>query len=90
VVSSFPQELAALGHKLPPEEVDKEWDSNVITPGTDFMIKLSDYIRFYVAQRINTVPAWKAIQVIFSDGSEPGEGEHKIMDFVRRERAQPG
>lgn len=66
------------------------WDSNAITPGTPFMTLLANALRYWTVQKMNSDPAWKGIQVIISDASVPGEGEHKIMDFIRRQRVNPG
>lgn len=82
------QELQAAGQAVPP--CKKPWDSNVITPGTPFMLNLATYVRFYIRKRISTDKAWKNLVVIFSDASIPGEGEHKIMEHIRLQRSQPG
>lgn len=65
------------------------WDSNAITPGTPFMDLLAASLRYWVAQKMNNDPSWSGLQVIISDASVPGEGEHKIMDYIRRIRSAP-
>ncbi|KAN0097273.1 XRN 5'-3' exonuclease N-terminus domain containing protein [Tylopilus felleus] len=84
-------EWEAMGKVISDEEKNKEaWDSNAITPGTPFMDLLASSLRYWVVEKMNTDPGWKDLQVIISDASVPGEGEHKIMDFIRRQRANQG
>ncbi|KAJ9615897.1 5'-3' exoribonuclease 2 [Cladophialophora chaetospira] len=71
------------------EVVKKTWDHNVITPGTPFMFILAQSIRYWVQWKLNTDPAWAQLKVVISDASVPGEGEHKIMQFIRSQRSDP-
>ncbi|XP_061610280.1 5'-3' exoribonuclease 2 isoform X2 [Phyllopteryx taeniolatus] len=83
------EEVIQRGGYLPPEEIKERFDSNCITPGTEFMDNLAQCLRYYVADRVSNDPGWQNITVFLSDASVPGEGEHKIMDYIRRQRGQP-
>jgi 5'-3' exonuclease len=54
------------------------WDSNAISPMTPFMSRLSDALESYFKS------ISKSYQVYLNDSSLVGEGEQKIIDWIRR------
>lgn len=65
-------------HKIP----DTQWDSNCITPGTDFMVKLDKYLITEFQDVVKTkYPTLK--NFIVSGSSEIGEGEHKMIHYIK-------
>ena len=59
-------------------KIKNEWNSNAISPGTDFMNNLSKAIQ----NKINTEKKYKYIKTILSDSHENGEGEYKIFKYI--------
>ncbi|XP_068754427.1 5'-3' exoribonuclease 1-like isoform X2 [Montipora capricornis] len=74
------------GQILPTEE---RFDSNCITPGTPFMVRLHEQLKFFVNYKISSDLAWQGLRIYLSGHETPGEGEHKIMEFIRSERIRP-
>lgn len=74
-----------------------DFDTNSITPGTQFMHELTlfmkeaivcamdpNYVNCKLPKSIlNFSGIWKNIEVIFSPPTVPGEGEHKLMEYIR-------
>tara|TARA_Y100000817_G_scaffold166397_1_gene130072 strand:- start:204 stop:1727 length:1524 start_codon:yes stop_codon:yes gene_type:complete len=60
--------------RLKSSQENKKWDTNQITPGTPFMKRLNKFLK----NEIKNFP----VTTVLSDSNEPGEGEHKIMDFL--------
>ena len=81
--------ILANGRVLPnPADQNEPFDEQCITPGTSFMLHLSDCLRYYVYNRMNTKSAWQSLRIICSDANVAGEGEHKIMNFIRQQCLQ--
>lgn len=61
-------------HKIP---LGKKWDNASITPGTEFMQKITSRLL-----KIIKYDKYKNIKIILSTGNTPGEGEHKILQHI--------
>jgi len=53
------------------------------------MARLSDQLRYFINKKITEDSQWRDVQVVLSGHEVPGEGEHKIMEYIRLSRAQP-
>jgi 5'-3' exonuclease len=60
------------------------FNSNNITPGTMWMHNLSNFIEYKIREELNDRLSFlRNIEIVFSSEKVPGEGEHKIMTFIR-------
>lgn len=75
------------GEVLP---LEARFDSNCITPGTSFMVRLQRALEHFIKVKVSTNPLWKHCKVVLSGHETPGEGEHKIMEYIRHAKASPG
>ncbi|CAF0854753.1 unnamed protein product [Didymodactylos carnosus] len=84
------KKLNALAEKsgTPLNEMNR-FDTNAITPGTEFMFNLNEQLKYFINIKITTDPLWEGVQIHLSGHLTPGEGEHKIMDFIRFTRSLP-
>ena len=60
------------------EKTEKTWDKTAITPGTNFMNTLTNYVTEYYKKKKGS------LEIIVSGTDKVGEGEHKIFDFIRQ------
>ncbi|KAF4630502.1 hypothetical protein G7Y89_g7634 [Cudoniella acicularis] len=74
------------GKEMPKEEA---FDSNAITPGTEFMHKLTLQLKYFINKKVSEDVDWQGVEVVLSGHEVPGEGEHKIMEYIRLAKAQP-
>lgn len=75
------------GVEMPKEDA---FDSNCITPGTEFMAKLTQQLKYFINKKVSEDLDWQGVEVVLSGHEVPGEGEHKIMEYIRQAKAQPG
>jgi 5'-3' exoribonuclease 1 len=84
------KDMAEATKDLPKGEATQHiFDSNCITPGTEFLAKVSVTIQYFIRKKIKEDPAWRNLLIIFSGHDIPGEGEHKIMSHIRAMRNDP-
>jgi len=56
-----------------------KWNTTSITPGTNFMSKLSLYVNTFFINYYSNINK----EIIISTSNIPGEGEHKIFEYIR-------
>ncbi|KAF7687830.1 5'-3' exoribonuclease 4 [Cucumispora dikerogammari] len=60
------------------------FDINSITPGTVFMKEIKDFVCGFIEKKKSEKnDLYNRLEIIYSDDSVAGEGEHKILSFIR-------
>jgi 5'-3' exonuclease len=69
------------------KKTDGGFDSNCISPGTEFLYKLGLFLKSNIETKLEK--EWLNVTTIyFMDSLVPGEGEHKLFDFLRSNKTK--
>ena len=80
------QKTGVKGRIEPPKPA---WNTSAITPGTNFMNMLhSKLAEHFDASDPAALNARYGADIIVSSSKEPGEGEHKLFEYIREHAAQ--
>lgn len=53
------------------------------------MAKLTTQLRYFITKKVSEDVNWQGVEIVLSGPEVPGEGEHKIMEYIRLAKAQP-
>lgn len=53
------------------------------------MAKLTRQLKYFISKKISEDVDWQGVEIVLSGHEVPGEGEHKIMEYIRLSKAQP-
>lgn len=81
-VAPIPKQIQQRQRRFLTTKTDGGFDSNCISPGTDFLYKCGIYLKSHLEKKLAT--EWLNVTTIyFMDSLVPGEGEHKLFDYLR-------
>ena len=64
-------------------------DKQLTGAGTEFMARLTHQLKYFINKKISEDIDWQGVEIVLSGHEVPGEGEHKIMEYIRLAKAQP-
>lgn len=53
------------------------------------MTKLTQQLKYFINKKVSEDVDWQGVEIVLSGHEVPGEGEHKIMEYIRLAKAQP-
>jgi 5'-3' exoribonuclease 1 len=52
------------------------------------MAKLTLQLKYFINKKVSEDVEWQGVEIVLSGHEVPGEGEHKIMEYIRLKKAQ--
>lgn len=61
----------------------------VVPWGCGCMIQVDQHLQYFIAKKMKEDPLWRNLRIEYSGHAVPGEGEHKIMQWIRDAKTSP-